>query len=444
MKTSLTITTIIVALFVFFGGNVRQHLSGAREKHDRIQAEARARSLEAAAEGNGPTHSQSRAAARAESQKAREAKARETARKLMGFGNDEGAISFMGRRGDPDKQLEYQEGLAEAAELDSVGMKVLVGEIAANGALTDEIRARLILELGSIMSMKAPLGAIDLLLDANNRLKIPTDWFQCNIKNSLRTMAINDPKQAMDWIQQQAKEHPELANINLRGDVVSGIAQTDRGLAFSKLGELGLTKDADTLYRLGCCAGTPQECNTVLAAMRHYRTSVGSEEERQFATKNAMAGMGQSVVYAGYDSVSQWLESAKLSPDEAAGLASGFNTSVIKKEDAGKWIDWISGNVPADHLGAKVDELMKFWTENDYRAAGTWLDSAPAGPAKEAAVRSYASTVASTDPAAASQWALTLPAGEERTGLLQNICTEWRKQDPDTAARFARDHGIGE
>jgi hypothetical protein len=104
----------------------------------------------------------------------------------------------------------------------------------------------------------------------------------------------------------------------------------------------------------------------------------------------------------------------------------------------------MSANVPADQVGARVETLMHLWTALNNRAAGTWLDSALDGPAKDAAVKSYASDVASLDPAAASQWALTLPEGDKRTGLLQNIYTEWKKQDEPAAAKFAKDNGIGE
>jgi hypothetical protein len=444
MKISLTLTAIIVVLFVFFGGQVRQRLSGARENHDRILAEATARGLDAAVDGKEPALSPRTAAARAENQKAREAKAREAARKLMIFGNDRGPIDSPGLDGDPAKQLDFQEGLAEATELDSAGLKLLVSEIIANGGLTEEMRARLILEVGSNMTQKNPLGAIDLFMDANNRLKLPGNWFSSIIGNSLQSLAANDPKQATEWIQRQAQDHPELVNANLRADVLVGIGQANLGLAFSTLDEFGLTKDPGTLEGLGIVgAKTAEARNSLLAAMRDYAAHTSSDEERELATRNTMAGMGRFMINAGYDSASQWLGSAKLSPDEAAGLASGLDAS-LAKGDTGKWIDWISGNVPADQLGGKVDELMKSWTESDYRAAGTWLDSAPDGPAKQAAVLSYASTVAATDPAAASQWAQTLPAGDDRTALMKNIYAEWKKQDEAAAAKFAKENGIGE
>jgi hypothetical protein len=86
--------------------------------------------------------------------------------------------------------------------------------------------------------------------------------------------------------------------------------------------------------------------------------------------------------------------------------------------------------------------MIQNWTEKDYRAAGTWLASTPDSPTKQAAVRSYAETVAPYDPETAAQWALTLPADEKRTQTLKRIHQQWPKDDAAGAAAFAEKNGI--
>ena len=89
--------------------------------------------------------------------------------------------------------------------------------------------------------------------------------------------------------------------------------------------------------------------------------------------------------------------------------------------------------------------MMERWTEKDYQAAGTWLTQAADSPAKQAAVASYAKTVAPYDPETAVQWAVTLPPGRTRLIALQTIYQKWPKEEPaDKAAAeaFAEKHDI--
>ena len=81
-------------------------------------------------------------------------------------------------------------------------------------------------------------------------------------------------------------------------------------------------------------------------------------------------------------------------------------------------------------------------THQDYLAAGKWLTAAPAGEAKNAAVSTYAETVAEYEPQTAVQWALTLPIGEARKSTLQSIYQNWPKKDAAAAATFAQQYGV--
>ncbi len=91
------------------------------------------------------------------------------------------------------------------------------------------------------------------------------------------------------------------------------------------------------------------------------------------------------------------------------------------RDDTGKWIEWMSGKLPTGDWESKAGGMMDAWTRTDYKAAGLWLSQAADGPAKQAAVKSYAQAVAPYDPEAAVQWAKTLPAGKGRDELLEAI-----------------------
>ena len=89
-----------------------------------------------------------------------------------------------------------------------------------------------------------------------------------------------------------------------------------------------------------------------------------------------------------------------------------------------------------------MDGLIGQWTQQDYLAAGKWLKATPTGPAKDAAVSTYATTVAEYEPQTAVQWAMTLPAGEARHTTLQGIYENWPARDRAGAETFAKVHGL--
>ena len=89
-----------------------------------------------------------------------------------------------------------------------------------------------------------------------------------------------------------------------------------------------------------------------------------------------------------------------------------------------------------------VENLVGQWTQQDYQAAGKWLAAAADGPAKQAAVSTYAGTVAEYEPQTAVQWALTIPAGEQRQSTFEAIYQNWPKADAEAAAVFAKQYGV--
>lgn len=100
---------------------------------------------------------------------------------------------------------------------------------------------------------------------------------------------------------------------------------------------------------------------------------------------------------------------------------------------------------PADQIERSVSTLIGTWTRKDYQAAGQWLAATPDGPTKTIAIRSYAVTVAGTEPETAAQWAMTLPPGKDRDSTLKQIYENWPKSDPAAAAAaeaFAKLHDI--
>jgi len=145
----------------------------------------------------------------------------------------------------------------------------------------------------------------------------------------------------------------------------------------------------------------------------------------------------------GFDSWAQWISEARLSPAEKAQFARGLAYPGTKQE-TGRWIEWIAGNLVENCPDNQVRELVGDWTQQDFQAAGSWLaaNPLPDGPAKTAAISGYAVAVARHDPQTAAQWAMTLTPGPDRDSTLSTIYQNWPPGDPDGASGFAREHGL--
>ena len=142
----------------------------------------------------------------------------------------------------------------------------------------------------------------------------------------------------------------------------------------------------------------------------------------------------------GFEAGSKWLENAALNREQLAefcDLSYG-----IKREETGKWIEWIGTKLPVEKSKDNIRRMVQNWTENDYQAAGKWLAATPDGPSKNISIRYYAETVAKHEPESAAQWAMTLPPGQDRDETLKNIYQNWPENDDAAKQAFRKSHGI--
>ena len=167
-------------------------------------------------------------------------------------------------------------------------------------------------------------------------------------------------------------------------------------------------------------AKTPDDRTATLAALREHLATLTDEKAKMKLSNTAMSNFASSVAREGFDAGIQWVAEANFTPAELENFADGLQGSV-KSGDNGRWIEWIGEKLPPDKAAENIGNLVNNWTRNDYQAAGKWLGTAAEGPAKNAAVRSYAETVSEYEPETAAQWAMTLPPGKDRDETLKHI-----------------------
>ena len=184
-----------------------------------------------------------------------------------------------------------------------------------------------------------------------------------------------------------------------------------------------------------------ETCRAALAAFRDYLKLLPASADREAIVFRGNSSLLRNSFYDGFENATRWIENAGFSQQELESFANLVH--FISPEDCGKYLDWLLRTVPTEKIASHaVPQHFFDWVTADYQAAGRWLEAAPEGPAKTAAIATYARTLSPYHPETAAQWAITLPPGEARDEILRQIHQSWLKADPAGASAFAKTHGL--
>ena len=284
-----------------------------------------------------------------------------------------------------------------------------------------------------------PHTALDLLeehADFLGKGEMGTDV----ISSSLSSLAKENPQAALEWIRKNGEKYAHFNSHEIYQEAIGSAAKNDPRLAFKLLGELKLEDPSDALGAIVETGNTsPEKRNAVLAALREHLGGITNKDERDKNLADAFKALAQNLDPQGMDVAAAWISKSKFTVEEKQHFANGLNY-FSTKQDTGKWIQWMTENIPAEKLSVPVAELVSEWTQQDYQASGTWLAASPESPAKQTAVLSYAKAIAEYEPQVANQWAKTIPPGPIRDETLKVIYRNWPSNDPQGAAAFATEH----
>ena len=76
------------------------------------------------------------------------------------------------------------------------------------------------------------------------------------------------------------------------------------------------------------------------------------------------------------------------------------------------------------------------WANNDLTAATAWVQSLPAGAAKDRVLSSASYSIVNNDPAVAIQWVSSIGDEKMRASQLENLASNWLRQDQTAAAQW--------
>ena len=340
-------------------------------------------------------------------------------------------------------QQRLMEFMDRMMALNSAQFKALIAEVAANNELKDEIRQDLIGFSIMTLANEQPHAALRIF-DESSALFTDTRVGARVLATSLACWAKDDPLAALKWLHHHAGKKAGLITEDTKLGMVSAAAIQYPKFAFKLIADLDLNDAPHAIQCVVDAADTPQQRSATIAGLRAYLDTLNDATAKEATASSVFHDLALGSMRDGFESASQWLASARLTPTELENFAAGL-TPQPKSADTGRWIEWLGNALPPEQAEERIRGFVSTWTQNDCQAAGQWLGSAADSAAKHTAIRAYAETVASYHPQVAAQWALTMPEGDERDATLKQIYQNWPKTDAaaiEAAAAFAKEHGI--
>ena len=415
MKISLALSVLILAAAAALGWHDHQRLVIVREHHAKLVAEGATLGIAV-----DPSHPADPVRITKRERENKEADAKAAAAEFIAFAKEMEAIEKEGGPPDEATQERIIEIMDRLMSLDASQLKILIAAVRADKSLKDETRQGLIGFSIMTLANDHPQTALALFTESSDLFTDGNMMSVHVVSSSLSKWAMDDPMAALEWVRKNGEKFPDLVTDDAKRGLISGAAANDPKLAFKLIGELGFKDQSQAISGIMSAAKTPEERTATLAALRGHLATMPDEKARNEATANAMGGLTRGLAQEGFASATQWITGANFSPSELESFTGGLSSST-KSEETGQWIEWIGEKLPPKTSEASIRNIVRNWTENDYQAAGKWLSGTPAGPTKNAAIRTYAETVSRYDPTTATQWAMTLPPGEDRDETLKDI-----------------------
>jgi hypothetical protein len=319
------------------------------------------------------------------------------------------------------KEASFEKSGRELALLDERGMRDFVASLQAS-PLDDAAKGKLVLIVMKAALSDRPRAALSLF-DAFSSAGGKTDPKVSAqlVPDALQKLAAEDADAALDWLGKKDETYPAILTAPVKLEVLMTAAASDPQQAFRAIGTIGFDEPQDAVCAIMRSGNAPAQRLATIAALREHLASMPDERLKKERSEAAMTHLALSAVYGGEEVARQWLAAAKFTPAEMEDFSKEIANKAVIPGEIGSWVECLAAAGAETFPGQPVHKMVEYWTRHDYRAAGEWLLTTRDGPAKQAAVRAYAETVAKYEPEVAEQWAMTLPEGKDRDATLAKI-----------------------
>ena len=263
------------------------------------------------------------------------------------------------------------------------------------------------------------------------------------MSSNLVLLTKEDSTAAVAWLRENHVTFLGLAaNSDISNDMLSTVAMKNPLVAFQLIDELGIEDRNDSVSYIGQCAENAENRTAIFAALRQYVSGLPEGEERDQALNGGVTGLMGSAMMQGFEVGTEWMTHAGITPDQYVLVFDKLAENGSGFVGASQWIDWLIPHLPQEQVAEKVSDLVTSWVKEDYKSAGEWISHNADGPLKNAAIHAYSYEVAAYEPAAAVAWAMSLPAGENREQALEDVYKNWLKTDAAGREAFGKQHGF--
>ena len=104
----------------------------------------------------------------------------------------------------------------------------------------------------------------------------------------------------------------------------------------------------------------------------------------------------------------------------------------------------IASDLPPESQPEAYRNLVRSWAFEKPQEAGEWINTVPAGTARDAAIKAYVSVIDGMDPALATEWASSIQEPTERLEVTFNAFRRWIQKDKQAARAWVERSEIPE
>lgn len=233
-----------------------------------------------------------------------------------------------------------------------------------------------------------------------------------SVSGVVGSWAQQDPSNAFAWLEKNreslGKDYEEALQ-----QAIKQSASRDPGLALANLSRLESEKQrTDSANGI---ARSLSDDGARASLVAELRVSTLDSTDRN----NVLAGLGSGLMEHSATGPGAWMK--ELSSDEAVTVAEGLSRNLNASARPDAWLDWMEKSLPPEKVADTAKPMLTKWINDDYQAAGEWINRQPPGDMRNAATTNYARMMAKRFPDTAKDWAATLPEGPEKRRLLDDL-----------------------
>ncbi len=307
---------------------------------------------------------------------------------------------------DPESRLkveaEVREWVGRLIDLSPKELKRVVKDLLEDAGLAENDRRTLLTTVLSLASTRLSETSAELFIahreEVGNAPRIFESWGK------------SDPVSAFAWLERHREEMGDQYRNSL-GQLVASSAGRDPALALAGLSKLNGPPRKEAANRLSIALDDDERA-ALLAEL--HRSSVGQDDTREI-----LKGLGNGAASNWSSKPDSWMND--LSHSEAISVAEGISQSEKALDHPDSWLDWMGKSLPPEKVADTAKPLLTKWINEDYEAAGEWINRQPAGDFRNEAAANYARMMAKRFPDTAKDWANSLPEGPDKRRLLEDL-----------------------